>query len=261
MRSRFLGRAAALAAAALTLMSGAALAGDHAGAKHSSKHASTRHAAKSGYSIGHDGEGFRYAVVRPSRQGGEGLWINGSTRADEWKALRRLIDRDPREVFYVRLDGRSYVTRDEDAIAKAHAILAPLSRIGERQSALGERQAELGGRQSALGGRQAELGGRQSELGAELAAISDAMADHRSRAERRALERRAREIQLEMSELGARMSELGRQQSVLGEAQSELGRHQSALGRQQSEASAKAQVAMREHAEELLAAGVLEPLD
>lgn len=205
-------------------------------------------------------ERFSYAIVKPSPQRGS-LNVNGSAGSGDWKQLHRLIERDPREVFFVRLSDRSYVTRDADAIAKARAILAPMTRIGDKQSALGERQSELGERQSALGERQSGLGDRQSALGKRLARVHERLAEERSDAAYRSLDEQREEIELEMAELGRQMEALGREQSVLGASQAALGREQSALGRQQAVESRKAQETMRRHTEELMEQGLLEPIE
>ena len=222
---------------------------------------SVRSGASYGYTTGDKGrDAFSYAIVRPSSEG-QGLNVNGTGGGTDWKQLNRLIERDPREVLWVKLSGHSYVTRDGDAIAKARAILAPLSRIGDKQSELGDRQSQLGDKQSAIGDQQSAIGDQQSELGDELSSINEKLAEDRGASSRRALLRRRDEIQARMAELGRQMQVLGRQQAVLGASQAALGREQSALGRQQAAASEKAQVAMRQHAEDLIAQGVFEDLD
>lgn len=231
-----------------------------------SSHGVTSTSVKNGSSYGYtsDGKGrdaFAYAIVKPSRQGQDGLFINGTSSGDDWKDLHRLIQRDPREVLWVKLAGHSYVTRDGDAIAKARAILAPLDRIGDKQSELGERQSQLGDRQSELGDQQAAIGDQQAELSEEMASLNEKLHEDRSASSRRALLQRRDEIQRRMGDLGRQMQALGRQQAVLGASQAVLGREQSALGRQQAMASGKAQVAMRRHAEDLIAEGVFEDLE
>ena len=220
-----------------------------------------RHGSSYGYTTGKSGrEAFSYAIVKPSREG-QGLNVDGTGSGTDWKDLNRLIQSDPREVLWVKLAGRSYVTRDGDAIAKARAILAPLSRIGDKQSELGDRQSEIGERQSKIGDRQSEIGDEQAELSERLGEIIERLLDERGASTRRSLAQKRLDIQERIAELGRQMQALGRQQAVLGASQTALGREQSALGRQQALASEKAQVAMRRHAEELIAQGVFEDLD
>ena len=219
-----------------------------------------RHGSSYGFTPGKDGrETFSYAIVKPSHEG-QSLNVDGTGSGSDWKALNRLIQRDTREVLWVKLEGRSYVTRDGDAIAKARAILAPLTRIGDKQSELGDRQSEIGEKQSKIGDRQAEIGDEQAALSDRLAEINERLQDERG-ASRRSLVQKRLEIQERIAELGRQMQALGRQQATLGASQTALGREQSALGRQQALASEKAQIAMRHHAEDLIAQGLFEDLD
>lgn len=158
---------------------------------------------------------------------GDSVTMNGTSRDI---ATAQHLRRGNESLLWVRRDGKSYVIRDAATLARAKAIYAPVSTLGEAQGKLGGRQGELGGRQGALGARQGALGQQQAQLAMERAALIG----------QRNEEARSAELDARQKTLEARQAELGRQQEALGRQQEVLGKQQEALGRKQQQASEKA---------------------
>lgn len=69
-------------------------------------------------------------------------------------------------LLWFRRDGREYVVRDPELVARAAEAWTLVGELGQRQGALGAEQGALGAHQGALGAHQGQLGRRQGEIGA-----------------------------------------------------------------------------------------------
>ena len=119
--------------------------------------------------------------------------------------------------------GQMYRITDKLMLKQAAEIFAPMTKLGDEQSALGDRQSKLGDQQGRLGDKQSGLGDEMSKISEGLGESAD---DARKRAEAK------------MAKLSKEMEALGKQQEALSHRQESLGREQEALGRKQ-EAAAK----------------------
>src|SRR5437870_6636926 len=92
------------------------------------------------------------------------LTFDGMTMANGLSGteLSSLYKKYGQRFAYFMRDGRRYVVRDEETIARLQALYTP-------QVQLGQKQAELGTKQAALGAQQAELGREQARIGSEQA--------------------------------------------------------------------------------------------
>lgn len=204
-----------------------------------------------GYSTRDDGSRFGWSVFDPS---------DGSstcdTDGDDWRDIQRSLRDEDATVFWFKLDGRRYIVRDRDLVARAEEIVEPMRELGHRQGELGAKQGALGARQGALGAKQGSLGARHAAIAARVARMATLADEDRDGASWR----ERREIEEAMREISEQQSMLGREQSSLGRVQSELGRQQSELGREQSRLSARANEDLRRLADEAIRAGKAEPL-
>jgi beta-lactamase regulating signal transducer with metallopeptidase domain len=170
-------------------------------------------------SIGNRDNGDSYALVR---KGEEGIAMSGSSDdIDQIRAAQGSIDGD---FLWFRRDGKAWVVRDADTLARARQAWAPTEGLNtqmqalnarmqphsEKLEALGARMqalSESAGHESpemraaseqmeALGEQMGELGERQAALGAQLASADDS--------------RRA-QLESEMRALGAQQEALGAQ--------------------------------------------------
>jgi beta-lactamase regulating signal transducer with metallopeptidase domain len=139
-------------------------------------------------------------------------------------------------VAWIRKDGKTYVSHDPKVIAGIGDALAPVRKIGDKQSALGDQQSKLGEQQSRLGEQQAHLGSLQANL------ASGGQPDAA----------KMKELSEQMRVLSERMRPLSDQQSVLGQKQAQL-------GQQQREAQVKAESQVRQAIDEAIRSGAAQP--
>jgi hypothetical protein len=139
-------------------------------------------------------------------------------------------------VVWIRKEGKIYVSHDPKVIASINDALAPVRKIGDKQSALGDQQSKLGEQQSRLGEEQAHLGTLQASLAtggkpddAKMKVLSD-----------------------QMRVLSDRMRPLSDQQGALGQKQAQL-------GLQQREAQAKAESQVQQAIDEAIRSGAAQP--
>lgn len=119
-----------------------------------------------------DGEGFEYAIIDPTTSS-----MTSSAHRD-FGSLKRLGRGATSQVFWFSLDGKDYLVRDEEWVAKAKRNVAPMQELGRRQGELGAQQSAVGQQQSKLGeciealrAKQEPLADRQRELGRRQAAL------------------------------------------------------------------------------------------
>jgi hypothetical protein len=139
-------------------------------------------------------------------------------------------------VVWIRKDDKTYISHDPKVIASIGGALAPVRKIGDKQSALGDQQSRLGEQQSRLGDQQAHLG----MLQANLATGGQPDAE-------------------KMKELSEQQKVLSERMRPLSEQQSALGQKQSLLGQQQREASLKAQGQIQQAIDEAIRSGAAQP--
>ena len=139
-------------------------------------------------------------------------------------------------VVWIRKEGKIYVSHDPKVIASIGGALAPVQKIGDKQSALGEQQSKLGEQQSRLGEEQAHLGTLQANLA--TGGQPDAA--------------KMKELSEQMKVLSERMRPLSDQQGALGQKQAQL-------GQQQREAQAKAQGQIQQAIDEAIRSGAAQP--
>lgn len=137
---------------------------------------------------------------------------------------------DGNGVMLLRRDGKRYVVRDADTLARFQQLHAETQRLGEAQGKLGDQQGRLGARQGEIGARMGEIGARIGELAARRAqlalspgesteAIRRAAEDARREADRVRAEMDNPAMRAELESLAAQQVELGRQQAELGRQQ------------------------------------------
>jgi len=198
-----------------------------------------------GWSSDDRGDRFSWGLFEPS-----GTHNMMDTDHDDWREIRRLMKEEDQPVFWFRLDGRNYLVRDPDVVARASEMVEPIRELGRKQGILGEKQGALGEQQGRLGEKQAALGAQQARLGAKLSRLAYLTGD-----DDRAARRERREIEDAMRELGQRQAELGRQQAPIGQVQAELGRQQAAIGLEQRRLSKEIGVELRRLAETAVQSG------
>ena len=170
-------------------------------------------------SIGNRGDGDSYALVR---KGEDGFAMSGSS--DDIAQIRAAQDSLDSDFLWFRRDGKAWVVRDADTLARARQAWAPTEALNTQMQALNARMqphneklealsarmqtlSESAGHESpemraasqqmeALGEQMGELGERQAALGAQLASADDS--------------RRA-QLESEMEALGAKQEALGAQ--------------------------------------------------
>lgn len=139
-------------------------------------------------------------------------------------------------VAWIRKDGKTYVSHDPKVIASIGDALAPVRKIGDKQSALGDQQSRLGEQQSQLGEQQAHLGMLQANLAVGGQPDTAKM----------------KELSEQMKVLSERMRPLSEQQGVMGQKQAQL-------GQQQREAQVKAEGQVRQAIDEAIRSGAALP--
>ena len=226
---------------------------------------------------------------------GDGHSYHWGSTSDS-QEVKRLRTQNGGVFLYYRRDGKAYVVRDAETIARIRAEM-------KDQLALGGRQAELGKLQAELGAQQGRLGAKQAAVAAEHAALATRMAHrHGEESSVHALEMALQALEsgadvrqelvearkalrealaaLRKTEAGAaaisreqaaalraRAADaaedqrlLGVEQSALGRQQAELGRRQAELGQQQRAAADAARARILSILKEAAASGRAEPV-
>lgn len=172
---------------------------------------------------------------------------------DDLREARRLAGNG--DLLWIRHDGRRYVVRDPDALARFEALHAQTLGLADAQAELGDQQGDLGERQGDLGERMAELSAQMAESAArqaEAAVAASRGATSQAQIDRMAAQRATEQM---------RRQDLGRQIQVLARQQAQLGLQQSRLGKQQADASLRARRQAEQLIREAIAQGLATPTD
>lgn len=198
----------------------------------------------------HDRPG--YALVRKDR---DGISMSGDMDdIDDIRAARRGIDGD---FIWFRRDGKAWVVRDADAVAKARAAWQPTEALDAQMQALDARMKPHSERMEALGARMEALGendafespearaatARMEALGKQMEALAkqqEALARRMpggSDLEREQLERQMETLSEQQSSLGEQMETHGAVLEDLGERMQAQHAPMEALAREMEAAS------------------------
>jgi beta-lactamase regulating signal transducer with metallopeptidase domain len=139
-------------------------------------------------SIGNRGNGDSYALVR---KGEEGIAMSGSSDdIEQIRAAQGSIDGD---FLWFRRDGKAWVVRDADTLARARQAWAPTEALNSEMQALNARMQPHSEKLEALSARMESLSEGSEQEAPEMRAASE-----------------------QMEALGEQMGELGERQAVLG---------------------------------------------
>ncbi len=175
--------------------------------------------------------------------------MNGSVT--DLRQARRLDDGNG--VLLLRRDGRRYLVRDADTLARFEQLYAETTRLGDAQGKLGDQQGKLGERQGEIGGRMGAIGARIGELANQQAQLA-LRSGEPSAEQRRAAEQARREMDQARREMDN--PELRAEMQRLASRQAELGRQQAELGRQQAAASLRANQEAEQLIQQAIRSGV-----
>ena len=182
---------------------------------------------------------FEYALI----ESGSSSTTSFSNDDHQWRVIDRLraeSESTGRSLIWFSLEGRGYVVRDRELVAKAHEIVEPMRVLGAEQGRVGRMQGEMGRRQGAIGRIQGRIGALQGRLAVPGNGLSS--------------EERA-DLRRELAEISAQARDLASEQGELGARQGELGARMGELGRKQALAAKRAQAELRELARDAIANG------
>jgi beta-lactamase regulating signal transducer with metallopeptidase domain len=187
---------------------------------------------------------------------------------EEMPAIERLHMASHGPLLWFHRDGKAYVSRDPETVAKARRAYAPVQALAREQGKVAGRQARLAGKQARLAFRDATFAREQAAIAREQASLAREASRERttstSEADAKAREARQRDLErqqaaLERKHAGIRQATAA-QQRELEEQQAAFEKEQQGLAQRQQEASREAAQQMRQLQEEAIRSGKAQPV-
>jgi hypothetical protein len=222
--------------------------------------ATKKSSTHSSYAYGYD-DNLRFVIVS-----GKNDSLTMSGMHEDWEQLDELKKKIQGDFIWFRLNGKSYIIRDQVTVDRAKSFWAPQEEVGKKQEALGQQQEALGKQQEELGAKMEQVHVTIPDMTKDLEKLQTLVKQLNSSAtveQIGELQSQIGELQSKLgtvqSRAGDQQSKLGEEMGALGEKQGKLGEQQGELGRQQGELAERANQQMKQLLDEAITKGTAQP--